>query len=450
MRERLLVVDGNSLMHRAFHALPLLDHDGVYTNAVHGFLMMLLKAVEEYSPRYAAVAFDEKQPTFRHRIYAEYKAGRKATPPELVSQFALIREILLKMGLGVLSEPGWEADDILGTLAAKCGGEDLEAILLTGDRDALQLVTDHSRVLFTRKGISDTLLFTPALVKEIYGVTPEQITDLKGLMGDSSDNIPGVPGVGEKTAVKLLNEYPDLETVLANGGRIPGKLGEKIRDNAEMARFSKQLATIRPEAPVPFTPEAWRTDHMADAAPLLDQYQLRAVRERVTKVSAPSAVPKAPAEEKLPEPQTLTRIEEVTAFLNGAEGEVAVYLTLQKGSAAWGGQCVVFAIEEGLLGDGITFERAAQAFAPLFASHPVITHDIKGLWHRLEGAAPHPGCVWDTMLGQYLINPLEKGYALSRFAREDAAGILKLYHDQQAILEKTGMLDVMTKIEMPL
>ncbi len=450
MRERMLVVDGNSLMHRAFHALPLLDHDGVFTNAVHGFLMMLLKAVEEYSPRYAAVAFDEKQPTFRHRIYAEYKAGRKATPPELVSQFSLIREILAQMGLGVLSEPGWEADDILGTLALKCGEADLEAILLTGDRDALQLVTEHSRVLFTRKGISDTLLFTPALVREIYGVTPEQITDLKGLMGDSSDNIPGVPGVGEKTAVKLLNEYPDLEAVLSGSGRIPGKLGEKIRLNAETARFSKRLATIRPEAPVPFTPEKWRTDHMADAAAILDRYQLKGVRDRILKASASPAPVRAPEEEKLPEPRVLTRIGELTEFLRGAEGETAVYLTAQKGSAAFGGQCVTFDIEEGLLGEGISFESAAEAFGALFESRPVITHDIKGLWHRLEGSAPHPDCIWDTMLGQYLINPLEKGYALDRFTREDAAGILRLYHAQRAALEKTGMLEVMTRIEMPL
>ena len=450
MRERLLVIDGNSLMHRAFHALPLLDHDGVYTNAVHGFLMMLLKAVEDHSPRYAAVAFDEKKPTFRHEIYPEYKAGRKATPPELVGQFALIREILTGMGLGVLSSPGWEADDILGTLAKKCPGADLEAILLTGDRDALQLVSDTSRVLFTRKGITDTLLFTPALVKEIYGVSPEQITDLKGLMGDSSDNIPGVPGVGEKTAVKLLGEYHDLESVLAAADTIPGKLGEKIRANADLARFSKQLATIRPEAPVAFEPENWRTDRMAGAASLLDRYQLRGVRDRVLKVSG--GVPDAAEEpeEELSPAREVTRLEELTDFIKGISGETAVYITPEKGSVACGGKCVTFVFDDSLLSSGITFDGAMEALGELFARQGVVTHDIKGLWHRLEDRAPHPECLWDTMLAQYLLDPLAKGYALSRFAREDAAGVLKLRGEQRAALEKAGMMDVMTRIEMPL
>ena len=450
MRERLLVVDGNSLMHRAFHALPLLDHDGVYTNAVHGFLMMLLKAVEDHAPRYAAVAFDEKKPTFRHEIYPEYKAGRKATPPELVSQFALIREILAGMGLGVLSSPGWEADDILGTLAKKCPGADLEAILLTGDRDALQLVSDTSRVLFTRKGITDTLLFTPALVKEIYGVSPEQITDLKGLMGDSSDNIPGVPGVGEKTAVKLLGEYHDLESVLAAADTIPGKLGEKIRANADLARFSKKLATIRPEAPVAFDLENWRTDRMAGAAALLDRYQLRGVRDRVLKVSGGApVVPEEPAED-LPPAREVTRQEELAAFIKEISGEAAVYITPEKGSVACGDRCVTFVFDDSLLSSGITFDGAMEALGELFARRGVITHDIKGLWHRLEDRAPHPECLWDTMLAQYLLDPLAKGYALSRFAREDAAGILKLRREQRAALEKAGMMEVMTRIEMPL
>ncbi|MBQ7183906.1 MAG: DNA polymerase I [Clostridia bacterium] len=450
MRERLLVVDGNSLMHRAFHALPLLDNDGVYTNAVHGFLMMLLKAVEDHSPRYAAVAFDEKAPTFRHQIYEGYKAGRKPTPPELVSQFSLIREILSGMGLGVLSAPGWEADDILGTLAAKCRGADLEAILLTGDRDALQLVSDASSVLFTRKGITDTLLFTPALVREIYGVSPEQITDLKGLMGDSSDNIPGVPGVGEKTAVKLLSEYHDLESVLAAAERLSGKLGEKIRANADLARFSKQLATIRPEAPVPFEPEKWLTDHMADADGLFARYQLRGVRDRVRKLSGGApAEPETPAE-TLPEPRVITRMEELTGFVRDIRGEAAVYITAQKGSIAWGDECVVFDFDDSLLSAGITFDGAMEALGTLFERQGVVTHDVKSLWHRLEDKVPHPDCLWDTMLAQYLLDPLAKGYALSRFVREDAAGILKLWREQRAALEKAGMTDVMTRIEMPL
>ena len=165
MRETLLAVDGNSLMHRAFHALPLLDVDGIYTNAAHGFLSMLLKAVQEVSPRYIAVAFDLPSPTFRHTAYADYKAGRRAMPEELRPQFPVIKEILGAMRLGVLTAEGYEADDILGTLSVKCREAGLDCVLLTGDRDALQLIGDGTKVLFTRKGITESTLFDAAGVR---------------------------------------------------------------------------------------------------------------------------------------------------------------------------------------------------------------------------------------------------------------------------------------------
>ena len=289
MQETFLAVDGNSLMHRAFHALPLMDAGGVYTNAVHGFLSMLLKAIQDLSPRYIAVAFDLPSPTFRHTAYADYTAGRRAMPEELRPQFPLIREILTAMKLGVLTAEGYEADDILGTLSVKCRENGLRCVLLTGDRDALQLVSDNTQVLFTRKGITESTLFDPAGVREFFGVTPEQVTDWKGLMGDASDNIPGIPGVGEKTALKLLNEYGTLENVLAHGDEIKGKLGEKVRDNAELARFSKDLATIRPTAPIEFNLAAFDDSHMADGLPTLRKYQLNGVAGRMEKMGMESA-----------------------------------------------------------------------------------------------------------------------------------------------------------------
>ena len=197
MKDTFLLVDGNSLMHRAFHALPLMDADGVYTNAVYGFLSMLLKVIREENVQYAAVCFDEHGPTFRHTVYAEYKAGRAATPPELRQQFETIHSLLDDMGIRRYSLQGWEADDLLGTLSLKGADAGAAPLVLTGDRDALQLVGGGTELMFTRKGISETIRFTPEKVYEEYGFTPAQVTDWKGLAGDSSDNIPGVPGVGD-------------------------------------------------------------------------------------------------------------------------------------------------------------------------------------------------------------------------------------------------------------
>lgn len=453
MRETLLAVDGNSLMHRAFHALPLMDANGIYTNAVHGFLSMLLKAVQELSPRYAAVAFDLHGPTFRHTAYADYKAGRRATPEELRPQFPIIKEILGEMKLGVLTAEGYEADDILGTLSKKCRETGLDCVLLTGDRDALQLVGDGTRVLFTRKGITESTLFDAAGVKEYFGVTPEQVTDWKGLMGDASDNIPGIPGVGEKTAVKLLSEYGTLENVLAHSGEIKGKLGEKVRGNAELARFSKNLATIRPTAPIVFDLAAFDVSHMADGIGALRKYQLNGIAGRLEKM-APDAPNEAPiteeAEEQFAE-AALKTPQEISAFLEKAHGKrIALHVTPTRMTLACPGMLADIQLQMDLLSEGMTPQEAWQALRPLMAEKFYV-HDGKALLHQLLAQGlPLPEFAWDTMLGAYLRNPQEKTYALSHFTREDAQGVLTLARSQEKELEKDGMLPLMRDVEMPL
>ena len=239
MRETCMIVDGHSLMYRAFHALPPMDAEGVPTNALHGFLSMLLRVIREFAPRYCVVAFDEHGPTFRHELYGEYKAGRSPMPDELREQFPLIRELLSLMGIGVISLEGFEADDLMGSVSRQCHEQGIGSLLVTGDRDALQLVEEGVSLLFTKKGISETVMFTPASVQEVYGILPAQVTDWKGLTGDSSDNIPGVPGVGDKTAVRLLKEYGSLENILTQSEQIKGKLGENLRTHAQAARFAK-------------------------------------------------------------------------------------------------------------------------------------------------------------------------------------------------------------------
>ncbi|NLD83288.1 MAG: DNA polymerase I [Clostridiales bacterium] len=453
MRETMLVIDGNSLMHRAFHALPLMDADGVYTNAVHGFLSMLIKAVQDVSPRYIAAAFDTHVPTFRHTAYADYKAGRRAMPEELRPQFSVIREILSAMGLGVLSVDGYEADDILGTLSLQCREHGIDCVLLTGDRDALQLVGGGTKVLFTRKGITESTLFDAAGVKEYFSVTPEQVTDWKGLMGDASDNIPGIPGVGEKTAVKLLNEYGTLESVLDHAGEIKGKLGAKIRDNADLARFSKDLATIRPTAPVPFDLNAFDAGHMERGLPVLRKYQLNGVAARLEKLTGGAEDTPAEAGEAQEafEAEPLASREAIDGFIRRmGEGPAALHVTPTAMTLAFPGHLGEIQLQQDMLSSGLLPEEAWAAMAPLMEKK-LCVHDGKSLLHQLAGRGlPLPRFAWDTMLGAYLHNPQEKTYALAHFEREDAAGVLTLAKKQEKLLADEGMLSLMNEIEMPL
>ncbi|MBU5675631.1 DNA polymerase I [Alkaliphilus sp. MSJ-5] len=252
MQERLIIIDGNSLINRAFYALPpLTTKEGNHTNAIYGFVTMLLKVMEDYKPDYIGVAFDKKAPTFRHKEFTEYKAGRKKMPPELAEQMEPLKEVLDAFNIYRIELEGFEADDLIGTLAKHCEEKGFESLIVTGDRDALQLTSDCTKVLFTKKGISQLEIYDDKKVMEEYEVTPTQFIDLKGLMGDKSDNIPGVPGVGEKTAIKLLKQFETIENLIQNTEEITAtKLREKIEVNREQAMLSKRLATIITNVPV--------------------------------------------------------------------------------------------------------------------------------------------------------------------------------------------------------
>ncbi|WP_431027492.1 DNA polymerase I [Lysinibacillus sp. LZ02] len=251
-KEKVLLLDGNSLAYRAFFALPLLTNDqGIHTNATYGFTMMLQKIVEEEQPTKMLVAFDAGKTTFRHESYGEYKGGRQKTPPELSEQFPYIRKLIDAYNIKRYELPMYEADDIIGTLAKQATGEEMEVVIVSGDKDLTQLANEHVTVYVTRKGITDIEKYTPAHIEEKYGLTPHQIIDMKGLMGDASDNIPGVPGVGEKTAIKLLKEYGSVESLyVAIDAMKASKMKEKLVANEEQAHMSKKLATIYTEAPV--------------------------------------------------------------------------------------------------------------------------------------------------------------------------------------------------------
>ena len=451
MRDTFLIVDGNSLMHRAFHALPLMDYHGQYTNALQGFLIMLLRCLRERSPRWCAVAFDEHAPTFRHTAYAEYKAGRARTPDELRPQFDYIKEILAAMGLGVLTLTGYEADDILGTLSLQCRDKGIDALLLTGDKDALQLVDDEITLLLTRKGTSEMEECTPARIKELFGVTPQQVTDWKGLMGDSSDNIPGIPGVGEKTAVKLLAEYGTLENVLAHGDEIKGKLGEKVRDNVEQARFSKWLATIKRDIPLTVRYDDCEV-HPGRGIECLQKYGLRKIAEQVAQWGGTPADAPAQAEEAVSfaDWQPLTR--ESADALCGQSPDIAVFAGEEELSLC-GGETRLRAPLAGQVG---LFDLAVPAGDPLSDcqsvwQRPLITHDGKKLLHTLaDRGLPQPDIAFDTMLAAYVLNPQEKSYHLAAFGDADASGVWALQKRQKAALAAAGTETLYREIELPL
>ncbi len=466
-KDTFLIVDGNSLMHRAYHALPLMDADGIYTNAIYGFLNMLLKVIKEEDVRYIAVCFDEHGPTFRHTAYPDYKAGRSATPDELRQQFRTIRELLTDIGVKWYTLMGWEADDLLGTLSLRAEASDVRPLLLTGDRDALQLVDGKTELMFTRKGISETILFTPARVHEEYGFGPEQVTDWKGLAGDSSDNIPGIPGVGDKTAVKLLQKYGTLENILASTAQEKGKLREKLETWPDQARMCKELATIRRDAPVDFRLADCKLSDLKLAIPALKKLRLNALIKRISgEGSATQTTTAAPAAEVAPltllpfaDFVNVDTAEGLANWLNGL-ADAAYPIALHMGDismsiAAQDGSCCMVNLGGDLLMPGLDPVEVLTALLPVLCAHPAIIHDGKRLWHQLDRLRlTLPDAFdWDTMLGAYLINPQEKSYtwaALKQDMPDDARGVMSLAAWQKQKIAADQMLHLMQDVEMPL
>lgn len=249
--KKLVILDGNSLAHRAFHALPLLSTTtGYFTNAVYGFTTMLHRIIRQEQPDYLAVAFDAGRITFRHEEYKGYKARRKATPDELRPQFPLIKQLLAAMHIPVMELEGYEGDDLICKVVKEAERKGLEVLIVSGDRDLLQLVTEHTKALMTRKGISDLECFTPEKVKEKYGIEPDQVADYKGLKGDQSDDIPGAPGIGAKTAAKLIEQFSSVEGCLDNLDKLSPKLAAILREYGDQVVMSKKLATLACDVPI--------------------------------------------------------------------------------------------------------------------------------------------------------------------------------------------------------
>ena len=455
MSDTFIIVDGNSLMHRAFHALPpLSNEDGIYTNAVFGFLSMLLKVIGDEKPAYLAVAFDLHGPTFRHTDYSEYKAGRKPTAPELRPQFDLVRECLTAMGVRQLTCPAFEADDILGTMARRCEEAGIPALLVTGDRDSMQLVSSTSHVLYTKRGVSDVVRYTPEKVLEDFGVTPEQIPDLKGLMGDSSDNIPGVPGIGEKTAVKLLAAYGTIENAFDHAETdLKGKQREKMIDGRLSGLMSKKIATITRYVPLEETIEDCRLGDMTGVLPVFERLQLKSLISRLNQlVPSDAKASESEAPEILWKDEiSLSSCEEVHAWIDTLGSDARVALMMQEEGfslASRDGKRAMIPFAQGLLSEGLDPVEAALALSPLLGGNrPLVLFGGKRLmtqlaqW-RISITAPFD----DAQLLAYLLAPQTGKYE----APEHAAALYEQYLHDSAAVKSQEMESLYRDVELPL
>ena len=434
---KLMILDGNSVINRAFYGIrPLTTRDGLPTNAIFGFLNILHRMQTEEQPDALCVAFDLKGPTFRHEKYDGYKATRHAMPEELCQQMPVMKDVLRAMNIPIYECQGWEADDVIGTVSRICKEADWQCVIVTGDRDSLQLVNDRVQVklVVTKGGQTTATNYTPEVFWEEYGFAPGILVDLKSLMGDSSDNIPGVAGVGPKTAADLLLKFGTLDGIYAHleDKQIRPKLREKLETNRDMAYLSYELATIDTHAPIAFAPEealCREPDREALGAlftrlefvKLMDRYQLRQPREAAAvKRSALSAVP-APGT------------------------PCAIY---------WQGESAAIATAEG------TICVAAQDVLPLLTEQtPKACHDLK----NLLAERPAAGFVFDSALAAYLLDPAANDYSLERLATKYLAetlpendpaaradAIWKLQETLPELLRQQDMWQLYQEVELPL
>ncbi len=464
---RVMIIDGNSLMHRAFYALPMLTNKkGVPTNAVYGFTNMLLRLIEDYKPDYLGVAFDKKGPTFRHEAYTEYKATRQKTPEELIPQFDLLKKMLQLMGIAIYEVDGYEADDILGTFARLAREKGWEAYLVTGDRDALQLVSPEVRVIMTKKGISDVRVFDVEGIRNEYGLAPSQIIDLKALMGDSSDNIPGVPGIGEKTALKLLYQYHTVEQVLDNADKISGqKIKEALVKYREQAMLSKRLATIVQDAPVDIKLEdcCYEMPRSRDLLEFLQELEFHSIIEKLGIQPESTVSVKTPVREKnVIEVEARERLRQQVA---GLIKSVRLAILVADGCITIAddpGRVYRIMVRNDLLSQGLDLQDIFIELKPILESQEVrkIVYDGKRLIleaHRYGIFVE--GLEFDVFIAAYLLDPAKNRYDLSQMLYEyvgldvddaDAADLYLLAEHMRDKLEETGMLYLYQEIEHPL
>ena len=448
---KLLILDGNSVINRAFFGVrPLTTREGLYTHAIYGFLNILEKMEKEEQPEAVCVAFDLHGPTFRHLKYDGYKATRHGMPEELAMQMPVMKDVLRAMNIPIYECQGWEADDVIGTVGRICSNNEWECVIVTGDRDSLQLIDEnvHVKLVISKPGQTTATLYTADKFKEEYGFAPKKMVDLKALMGDSSDNIPGVSGVGPKTATELLLKFGSLDGVYENlaDPSIKPKLREKLEKDKDNAYLSYDLATIRCEAPIDFEPKdaivqpynrpkLYNLFQKLEFVRLIDKYGLRGAELETPK-------PEKKATAALPKVDTLPECADVCAVYAAPDGSLAV---------AWeDGVCALTPMEAQM---GMTLPSAK-----------LLCHDAKTAMHTLEELGLAFGeVVFDTALAAYDLNPSQSDYPVSKLATNflgttvddgDAAACAEAVWNLRPVLgeelKKQGMERLYYEIELPL
>ena len=455
MAEKILLIDGYSLLNRAFYGVPHLSStDGTPTNGVHGFMSILYKLLDAEHPDSAAVAFDVKAPTFRHKMYDAYKGTRKPMPEDLQAQVPILKELLQASGISILELPGYEADDILGTVAKRCQAEGMDVVLLSGDRDLIQLVDEHITLFLpkTKSGFTQTEEYTPASVREQLGMAPAELIDVKALMGDSSDNIPGVPGVGEKTAYALIQQYHDIDTVYENIDNIkPARAQNAIREHFDMAKMSRELAEICLEAPLDVDVKDLHIGSVftREAYEMMGRLELKNLMKRFGEL--PPAQAAAAEEEDTAEviwTEDLMAAEEIFAQAEASE-RIALQIAgnasdMQILALTWDAEKIYAIPCTGF----VTAAYLKDHIDGLSAKVKVlIVPELQELLRQLD--LEESGAYFDMSVAAYLLNPLKNSYDYEDIARDylgkvvpsakelwDKKTISQAYEDDRGKLEQ--------------
>jgi DNA polymerase-1 len=434
-KKRLILIDGFSLIYRMFYGVrPMSTKDGIPTNVVYGLANLLITIMESFSPDYIGVVFDENKPTFRHDHYENYKAGRMLMPEDLEIQISYVMDMLDKMDIHKISMSGYEADDLIGTIAKECSENGLEVGILTGDRDAYQLIDDNIQVLYTKKGISDLDVVTRQTIQETYGLSPKDLIDVKGLMGDKSDNIPGVAGVGEKTALKLIQTYGDMEGVYDNLDDIKGKLKEKLENDRENAFMSRHLATIVQNVPLEFDLSNYQTlvYNSPEVLAFFEKLECHSIVKRL------GGEKEAPVETNETVEQHVVTIQDQASLVALAKNlskrtDVSFVYWIEKGDVL---TLKAFAVSV----DGVchyisdatfTQQQLAEGLAEFFTSKVgKIGYDVKDLYTWLFGwNLTLNNLVFDGFLAAYLLDPSDNRYGFHDLASKYLGATLASVED---------------------
>lgn len=432
VKKKLFLIDGSALAYRSYFAFirnPLINSKGENTSAAFGFANSLMKILKEEKPEFIGVVFDTKAPTFRHEIYKEYKSTRAKMPEEMVAQLPRIMELITAMNIPILEMDGFEADDLMGTLARRAKNKGLEVILVTGDKDFLQLVDEDIKVLNPRKSGEEIEIYDEEKVRGKFGVPPEKVTDLLGLMGDASDNVPGIPGVGEKTALELIQQFGDLESVLANAHKVKRKnISQNLKEHSDLARLSKKLVTI--ETSVPFELDlnslSRREFNLPELKELFKELEFTRFLQEITSREAQEETRYLTIEKEEEIKEILSRIEikgefaidTETSSLNPIEAElVGISLSLEKGEA--------FYIPVGHKGEdkdkNLDIDFVLKNFKKILEDERInkIGQNLKFDFEVLKNYGIElKGIHFDTMIGSYLLNPSSRQHRLSNLALE--------------------------------